>query len=332
MRRLSLAGLASFAGLLVACGESEPRNNALGQDSGSCAGSRCNRSDAGSSPGAGCDGGSDTDAGSFTGPSCDGGSECDPPQGPAAPILDLTVLGLYQSAQVHAFVASPFHFGRSDDDDLVFGVWTSGSCKVWGTLQASLDGAPALPMLPTGSHTYEVTFADCMGGDPMAGVWWDGALSAAYVSADLNDLTALVSANSMTFACCGGSGWYMTADGSGTWTRVRTSTARTLIYTPTIGATLINNHTAHVATFGGGSYSSSFSPPVGNASSGREVFDNLTVAVGATSYILHGRIESGAGTGYSGEVRITSNGTLVARLYGDRGALRTEVLSPLDPF
>jgi hypothetical protein len=52
-------------------------------------------------------------------------------------------------------------------------------------------------VLPTGSHTFAVTFADCANGDAMAVVWLNGSVSAAYVTTDWNDVTAVVSASSM---------------------------------------------------------------------------------------------------------------------------------------
>jgi hypothetical protein len=109
-----------------------------------------------------------------------------------------------------------------------------------------------------------------------------------------------------------------------------------MTYTPTLGATLTNYRTTHVLTFTGGSYSVSYSLSASELSRPqREDFDNLTVAIGNTSYVLHGSIESlyPFRSAVRGEVRITSNGALVARVYGDAiGVLRTEVLFPLASF
>ena len=63
----------------------------------------------------------------------------------------------------------------------------------------------------------------------------------------------------MSYACSGSGGWYVTAGGAGTWTRLRTGAAVAMTYTPTVGATLFNNKTNNIATFGGGLYSSSYS-------------------------------------------------------------------------
>jgi hypothetical protein len=264
------------------------------------------------------------------------------PPPPSIPQLDATVLSLYESASVPAFLAGlPFveaFYWRS--------VWTSGPCPWAGSMEVFLDGSAPAPgtMLAPGSHTLAVSYALCRiyGGGWEAETNVNGVASAAYTTTDLNDLTAVVSLSSVQ-----GTGNWMsyrsalddvTADGSGTWTRLRTDTLETTTYTPTIGSTLVNNATSNVATFQGGSYSSSDGPrPSGASAVEHEEFDKLAVAISGTSYTLNGNLHSFYGFSseitYTGEVRITSNGTLVARIYGDAsGALRTEVLSPLVPF
>jgi hypothetical protein len=86
-----------------------------------------------------------------------------------------------------------------------------------------------------------------------------------------------------------------------------------------------------VATFGGGSYSAIRHP--GNRSEHR--FDNLKVVISGTEYTLDGSLETTFADPktFTGEVRITHNGTLAARIYGDvRNALTVEVLVPLVPL
>ena len=231
-------------------------------------------------------------------------------------------------------------------------LWTSGPCSNGGSLQTSLDGVlPAKgTVLPPGSHNLAVTFADCV-VDQLVGISLNGAASAVYTSGtDLNELTALVSVNSMR--ATGSIGFLspsndVTADGSGTWTRERRDTWRsTTTYSPTIGSRLVNNLTKNVATFGGGSYSTiQHEPTPGSSSRVQREFNNLAVAINGTDYILNGNIfstygfgGSGSSDSHSGEVRITSNGTLVARVYGQGGpdprgltatALRVEVFFPL---
>ncbi|HUM12462.1 MAG TPA: hypothetical protein VLT82_16060 [Myxococcaceae bacterium] len=257
---------------------------------------------------------------------CDGGA--------SVPRLDASALRLYESASVHATLATSQHYYMAYDDQ----VWS------WDCAQMSLDGAPAPSKLPTGSHTFTASFHRCY-VDLLVGTWLDGTASSAYTATDLDDLTAQVSVNSMRgkLVALRSDLFDVTADGSGTWRRVRTGTpwttswAETTTYSPTTGSTLTNNSTTNVATFGGGSYTRSWGPPPAGGVAVHEAFDGLAVAVSGTSYSLNGTMDTvywNSGTrSYTGEIRITSNGTLVARIHGDAsGALRTDVLGPLPSF
>ena len=207
---------------------------------------------------------------------------------------------------------------------------------------ASLDqGEPvSAGILPAGGHTFAVTFTNCL-VDGLARTSLNGTASAVYTGVDLSDVTALVSASTMR-----GTGLAFrsglddaTSDGSGTWRRAATGAGATTTYTPTAGSRLVNNLTGNSATFAGGSYSWGYtSPPPGSASSGQRDFTNLAVAINGTEYTLNGSLQSvygfvGNQGRHTGEVRITSNGALVARVYGDADGLFTvEVLSALAPF
>ena len=262
--------------------------------------------------------------------------------GPATPSRAqlAAALRLYESAAVHAYLtAAPLVSAVLYRDE----VWTSGPCAHGsGSLQTSLDDvSPAKgTVLPPGRHTFAVTFVNCL-VDGLVGIRLNGVASAAYASTDPNDLTALVSVKSMR--ATGSLGFRsdindVTADGSGTWTRARRETGRsTTIYSPAIGSRLLNNLTTNVATFGGGSYSTiEFEPTPGSASLVQQEFNNLAVAINGADYILSGNLLSTYGfdssESHSGEVRITSNSALVARVYGEGGALRVEVFSPLVPL
>ena len=161
----------------------------------------------------------------------------------------------------------------------------------------------------------------------------NGVASAAYNAAEWSNLTATVSAESVR-----GKGlallselYDVTADGSGVWTSVGSST-KTTTYTPATGSRLVNNSTTNVATFGGGSYSMIQYP----SARVERRFDNLKVAINGTEYTLNGSLNTTHGNSpstYTGEIRIIHNGTLVARIYGDVGnALTIEVLVPLVPL
>jgi len=215
--------------------------------------------------------------------------------------------------------------------------WTNGSCDGNGSLQASLDGGlspTSGTFLPAGSHTYVVSFNNCL----VDGWAWamNGVASAAYNAAEWSNVTAAVSADSVRNQ---GYGFLsvlrdVTADGSAVWTRVGSSSnTHTTTYTPAAGSRLVNNSTTKVATFGGGSYSAIRYP--GYRTEHR--FDNLKVAISGTEYTLDGSLDSTFGdrdrATHTGEVRIISNGTLVARIYGDvNNALTVEVLVPLVPL
>jgi hypothetical protein len=205
-----------------------------------------------------------------------------------------------------------------------------------GSVQASLDGgAPpaAGEFLPTGSHTYVVSFSNCL-VDGWAGTL-NGVASAAYNVADWSNVTATVSADSVRGRNLSISELRdVTAAGSAAWTRVGSGfSTQTTTYTPAAGSRLVNNSTGNVATFGGGSYSMIRYPAKGT----EQRFDNLKVAINGTEYRLSGSLDTTYGSSgssiYTGEVRIINNGTLVARIYGDvRNALAIEVLAPVVPF
>jgi hypothetical protein len=269
-----------------------------------------------------------------------------PPQPPSAP-QRLAALALMEAVIVHkGLTTSPLIFATSDGK-----VWTDGPCvsvingipEIYGSLQGSLDGG--LPptsgtFLPTGSHTYVVSFSNCLVAY-LSGTELNGVASAAYRTADWSNVTAMVSADSLRGR--GELGYFselydVTADGSAVWTQVGSQWSTTT-YTPATGSRLVNNSTTNVATFGGGSYSAiQYPPPQGSSASVEYRFDNLKIAINGTEYTLNGSLEitygssSGSRT-HTGEIRIINNGTLVARIYGDvRNALTIEVLVPLVPL
>jgi len=239
-------------------------------------------------------------------------------------------LALLDAAYIHASIAaSPLTWAAPDGRVN----WTNGSCDGNGSLQASLDAdvPPASgTVLPTGSHTYVVAFSNCL-VDGWSAVL-TGSASAAYTVAEWSNVTATVSADSVR-----GVGLEflselseVTADGSAAWTSSGSS-PNTRTYIPAAGARLVNNSTGNAATFGGGSYSMTRHP--GGRTEQR--FDNLNVALNGVAYTLNGSLHSTFGdrATHTGEVRITSNGTLVARVYGDaRNALTVEVVMKLGPF
>lgn len=282
---------------------------------------------------AGCGGGDDTKSLPST-----SSSNTTPTVSAGAPESKAAALRLYEAAAVLASLsASPLIHALSNNK-----VWTDGACIFGeGSLQAALDGmAPAKgTVLPSGTHTFAVTFANCL-VDGLVGIRLSGSASTAYKSndPDLKELTAMISASSIRGT--GSLGFRsnlsdVTANGLGTWTRVQRSDEVTTTYTPTTGATLINNLTTNIATFTAGSYSSSSGPPPqGSAALERSDFNNLAVAINGVSYVLNGTLQSVYGFDsrgiHAGEVQITSNGALRARIYGDEnGAFLVEIVGLL---
>lgn len=256
---------------------------------------------------------------------------------PASASQRLAALALFDAAGLHeGLTASPLIYASYDGKV----VWPDGACAFGGgSLHGSLNGgvSPTPGTLPTGSHTYAVSFTNCSVAE-FGLLELNGVASAAYTAAEWSNLTATVSADSVR-----GKGLAflsklddVTADGSAVWTSVGSS-PRTTTYTPATGSRLVNNSTTNVATFGGGSFSRTNSPPPQFPGSRVELrFHNLKVAINGTEYTLDGSLDTTFGSGgqtYAGEVRIVQNGTLVARIYGDvRNALTVEVLVPLVPF
>jgi hypothetical protein len=245
------------------------------------------------------------------------------------------VLRIYEAPSILARLASAA-IGQTTID---YKTWTDGPCVFGdGSLRTSLDGVPLAnrSVLPTGNHTLMATFSQCL-VDGLVGSTLDGTATASYSSADLSSLSASVAANSLsaTVFAFNSDLFSVTADGSGSWIRTRTASSDTTTFAPSAGSRLADNRSAWTATFGGGSYSQvAYVPPAGLSAVLRDVFDNVLVTIDGRAYLLTGdlqflyRFDSSAS--HVGEVRITSDGTLVARLYGDSaGVLRIEVLGPL---
>jgi hypothetical protein len=107
-------------------------------------------------------------------------------------------LALLEVASLHAGVTtSPLTWATEADGKVR---WTNGPCEfpAQGSLQGSLDGGvpPTSGMfLPTGSHTYVVSFSNCL-VDGWAGTL-TGVASAAYSAAEWSNVTAKVSADAV---------------------------------------------------------------------------------------------------------------------------------------
>ena len=194
--------------------------------------------------------------------------------------------------------------------------------------------------MPTGTHSIAVSFNDCV-VDGLVGSSLSGLATATYSSSDFQTVSADVSASALhaELYAYRSDLYRVTADGSGSITRTRSNDGGSMRLVPIAGARLTNESTTRAATFGGGSYTSQyFNPPAGVSAVSREIFDDLMLTIDGTTYVLSGTLQASYGfTGnqatYVGEVRVTSHGAMVARLFGDNGgALRLEVLRPLVSF
>jgi hypothetical protein len=260
------------------------------------------------------------------------------PPPPAALKTD-TAISLFEAAWMQASLTA----SALEHAAVSYRVRTTEACVFGsGSMLAALDGGPVTAgPLPVGNHTFEVTFRDCL-VDGLVGISLNGTASVVYTSADLSDLTAMVSTSSMRGTGLAFSSGLsdVTAKGSGTWRRVSTSEGfMTTTYEPATGSTLINNLTGHSLTFLAGTYSSGQTPPpLGSSASVQQDFANMKVAIDGTEYVLDGSLQSvygfvGNQGRHTGEIRITSNGALVARILGDTdGGFRIDVLNDLVPF
>ncbi len=213
-------------------------------------------------------------------------------------------------------------------------------------MQTTLDGESVVEAmaLPSGSHTLVVAFSNCT-VDALVGLAFDGTSSVAYTEDSAGFITeATFTTNSLRghgSLVNWGTLYDVTADGSGAYSTVTTGTGYTSTYTPTRGSRLANNTTANVATFGGGSRSVSMMQSFpSDVPTYIEEFNNLVVTVSGASYILNGSLSRVYGSDVpnglisaAGEVRVSSNGVLVARIYfTQHNALRVDVLAPIVPL
>ena len=274
--------------------------------------------------------------------SCGGGGGSQPlppplpsakPAQPASVANSKAALALMGAATFHAYATTaPFMWYSTGASGVTVAAEATGPCVFnSGSMQASLDGSPTVAgaRLPAGNHAYVMTFANCL-VDGLAGFTLDGAATAVYSTTDWSVVTAQVSAGPTRVT---GNGSDVSVSGSGTWSLAANANTDTETYTPAIGSTVINNLTTNVITFQGGSASNEVDRS-GSTPIARRSFNSLAITLNGTSYLLDGTLQSTLNnlpTG-SGEVRITSNGVLVARIFYDSQSLRAEAFAPLEVF
>lgn len=207
-----------------------------------------------------------------------------------------------------------------------------------GYREASLDGAaaPARTPLPIGDHTFVVRFVDCTLA-ATNGAELVGTVSLAYETPDWRELTAHTDTQSLRAANLYDDeslGFDVTASGSGLWNYSGNDSGDQTTFTPGAGATMVNNLTTNVITFKSGSIVDS--SKAGTPWVERQGFTNLELELNGVSHVLDGILErtwvNGRPAGWTGEIRITRGGTLVARIYPVDNSLRAEAYAPLVEF
>jgi hypothetical protein len=229
-------------------------------------------------------------------------------------------IALYEAANLAAhLISQPFAL-----------ITNYGGCfSTGGSLRIEVDGLP-LPVgdrLPIGDHAFSASLDDCV-ADGLAGKF-SGTISGSYGV----DTVGLLTVSSMRAR---GLAYQsdlndVTGNGALTLTTVASGGISTTTATLSAGTTLMNNVSAKVATFEGGSTSYSHDSA---GESGQDTFNDLIVVVDGTRYVLDGSLQwSNRPPGFryeSGTVRVTSNGVLHASFtVGQDGGAFVEILVPL---
>ena len=217
---------------------------------------------------------------------------------------------------------------------------TSGPCALGeGSFQISL--VPTLPSpAPGSSRRLSVRLSNCL-VDGLVGIRLDGK-QLAEIAADEGSGPGDFSAGLVLDAMHGVGSlglWSpigdVTAVGGGSLQSVQVNGETIRTFMPTSGSRLTNNATTAVATFGGGTYEIASDRTI---SGGSFHYRDLRFSINGTPYVLDGTYRLGYAGGTmrligSGEVQITSDGVLVARLLVEAdGWPRAEVFKPLTPF
>jgi hypothetical protein len=105
--------------------------------------------------------------------------------------------------------------------------------------------------------------------------------------------------------------------------------------TPTAGATLLSQASGLTARIDGGSMGWNYQETA-NTSTMTLKANNLAFTVDGVAYVSSGQLSTtftnGGLPGGSGELRLTSGGTLVGRVFYDNGQLKFEVNGQVKPF
>lgn len=212
-----------------------------------------------------------------------------------------------------------------------------------GSVAATLNGATAVAgqALPA-SGVLATRFSDCVSD----GSRYSGSASADYrldgVNPPING-SITVTLASLRMVDTGGSS-DMTVDGGATATLTGSLSAgtqtQTFSVTPTAGTSIANNLLGLRAVLSGGSLTVGTDSRAGDELplASRYGYSNFGFTVSGTPYVANGNLAlsysavNGSLSNGSGEITLTSNGSLVGRLYFLNGMLQIDVNGSVQPF
>jgi hypothetical protein len=220
------------------------------------------------------------------------------------------------------------------DDTMAALIAPSAACASGSLSQALYDGRAVQggEALTAGvEHTLDVSFAQCdVGGETLSG---RGVMRFSYTRANGNIRVH----GSSTITNLSSSEQKLTGNGTysfeGSFDEAQTMSQGTV--TPAAGATLLSQASGLTARIDGGSMGWSYQES-GNTSTMTLKASNLAFTVDGVAYVSSGQLSTtftaGGLPGGSGELRLTSGGTLVGRVFYDNGQLKFEVNGQVKPF
>jgi hypothetical protein len=214
---------------------------------------------------------------------------------------------------------------------------SSGHCVfLSGSYRLDVDGVPQTSLL-TGNHSFAAEFNECL-MDGLVGTQLNGTVAGSYAGLKPNGSytqTTIVSMRGTQLSFYSDL-YAVTGVGSVTSSYLLTDIGLTTMVTPSVGFALTNHETGNVAIFEGGDYRSAYD---WSTQAGHWSLNDLRLVVAGNRYTVDGRLHwrvapGGGGLLFGlGDVRVSRDGALHARLYGDaNGNLRSEILVPLVRF
>jgi len=212
-----------------------------------------------------------------------------------------------------------------------------------GSVSTTLNGAaPTVGQALPANGVLATRFTDCVSD----GTRYNGSASADYRFTSMGEPTngsVTVTLTGLRMADASAGSDYTVDGGAGVQFAGlldSTSVVQTATFTPSAGASITNNLLALRATLTGGSFSVTSTLRTSDQQLTETHFSYTSYAftVGSTPYVASGSLAlvftgaNGALSNGNGEVRLSSNGTTVGRLYFANGSLQIEVNGTVQPF